>query len=309
MLIGSAAEQGREAEAATRPAQRSTAARGGGGGATQQAAAAPAHRTTGATRVRKVGARPRGASAARPALPRPAPEEAPLPEVGAGLLAALDAAAASVDTARRTGPALLFAIAWRESRLDPAARSPASSARGLMQFTRGTWLEVVRDHGPRHGLASFAQALSTNPATGEITAPGEPSLLAEILELRDDPRLSAILALERMEAEHDGLRRALRRAPSAPDLYLVHLLGPAGARRFLQALAERPSRPAADAVGAEAVEANRSVFYARNGSPFSLRAVHAEVARVLQAQQRVHAAVVARLAAPPAGRVEVAAAR
>ena len=63
--------------------------------------------------------------------------------------------------ARETGidPNLLMTIAWRESRFDPQARNHHSSANGLLQFTSGTWLQIVHDFGARHGAAAYAAAI------------------------------------------------------------------------------------------------------------------------------------------------------
>jgi Transglycosylase SLT domain len=209
--------------------------------------------------------------------------------------------------ARHADLLLLLALAWRESRFDPSARNPASTARGLMQFTRPTWLEAVRDHGEAHGLARHAAALATDPRTGDISA-RDPRLLDEVLALRDDPRLSAALAAARLEREAAALARVLGRPASDADLYVVHLLGPAGARRFLRALARAPSLRASAVAGADAVAANRAVFLASDGRPLSLREVYAGVRSTLRAQRAAHARLLERMD-DAAERVEVASAR
>jgi hypothetical protein len=228
------------------------------------------------------------------------------------ILAALAAAA------RATGadPALLLALAWKESRFDPKARNSGSSARGLMQFTRATWLEVVRDFGPRHGLARHAAALSTNPRDGSITT-RDRRLLAEILALRDDPRLSAVMAAERITHERPGLAQALGRPAAAADLYVVHLLGPAGARNFLATLRQAPSRSAAGVVGRDSAGPNGGVFLAPgSGRAFSLREVYAAIEDLLAEQRKTRATLLAALdpaltgdAAGSTGPVELAEAR
>jgi hypothetical protein len=201
------------------------------------------------------------------------------------VLAALTTAAART----RIEPALLAAMAARESRFDPRARNSQSSARGLMQFTEATWLEAVRDHGASHGLAREAALLKTDARTGEISAPN-PRVRKRILDLRDNARLSAALAGERAAAARRMLQRELGRSPTPADLYAVHLFGPTGARRFLRALAETPERPAQEAVGADALARNRSVFVARDGGPLSLREVHAAFARDAAAGSAILAA-------------------
>ncbi len=171
---------------------------------------------------------------------------------------------------------LLLAIARRESRFDPAAQSRSSSARGLMQFTKATWLEVVRDFGHRHGLVQQAAVLSSVPR-GSVPANGR--VVAEVLRLRDDPRLAAVMTAERLESGRGALERAIGRRATPTDLYLVHLLGPAGAREFLGELARSPGRAAADVVGA-AAKTNRALF-ARHGRQLSLAEVYRDVATSL----------------------------
>jgi Transglycosylase SLT domain len=235
---------------------------------TRSAARPTAARPTAVQKALSMASRRAGTGTTAP-LPREA-NPALVPFVSPNVLLALRSAAG----ARRDDRVLLFALAWRESRCDPDGRNPASTARGLMQFTRATWLEAVRDHGAAHGLASQAAALATDRETGDITA-RDRRLLAELLVLRDDPRLSAALAMARLERERASLARDLRRPVTHADLYMVHFIGPEGARRFLRDLARAPSGRASDAVGPEAVAANRNVFVASDGRHLSLREVYA----------------------------------
>jgi hypothetical protein len=183
--------------------------------------------------------------------------------------------------------ALLFAIARRESGFDATAQSRSSSARGLMQFTSATWLEVVRDYGSRHGLAHHAAVLASVPR-GSV--PADRRLVAEVLRLRDNPRLASALAAERLEGWRGALEQTLGREASGTDLYLVHLLGPAGARRFLAELARAPGQPAAAVVGTTAAKANRSIFV-RDGRALSLLEVYRNLARSLATDAPDSAAV------------------
>jgi hypothetical protein len=190
------------------------------------------------------------------------------------VLAALTAAAART----RTEPELLAAMASRESRLNPRAANSQSTARGLMQFTESTWLEAVRDHGAAHGLAQEAATLRTDPQTGTVH-PRNARDRAYLLNMRYNPRLAAALAGERTAAARAALASELGRPLSSADLYAVHMMGMAGARRFLTALAATPSRPAAEIVGSEAVLRNRNVFVTREGRLRSVQEVHADFAR------------------------------
>ena len=206
---------------------------------------------------------------------------------------------ALVDAARISGadPALLLAMAWKESRLDPLARNPQSSARGLMQFTRGTWLEVIRDYGPKYGLSLHAARLVTDHRSGEISAQ-RPRHLADILRLRDDPRLSALMAAERISRKQADLTQALGRTPTGADLYMIHLLGPVGAQRFLTELQRAPSRSVTEAVGADSLQRNLGMFTARDsGRPLSLGHVYRSVEHLIDDQRATRAELLANLSA------------
>jgi hypothetical protein len=174
---------------------------------------------------------------------------------------------------------VLQRIAERESRLNPAARSRSSSATGLMQFTRDTWLEAVRDFGPRHGLASEAAALTTD-RDGRIEA-RDPRTLRRILLLRENARYSAVLAAERLRAARPGLEQTLGREATPTDLYLVHLLGSTGARRFLAALRETPQRSSLTVLG-EPARANPGVFE-RQGASLPVVRAYAELGQMFEA--------------------------
>ena len=76
-----------------------------------------------------------------------------------------------VKAARVTGidPALLMAIADKESSFSTHVQAKTSSATGLFQFIERTWLQVVRDFGAKHGLAKEAAAVQW--VNDELTVP------------------------------------------------------------------------------------------------------------------------------------------
>lgn len=230
----------------------------------------PAFRARSASSRQTVAKRRIRPAPSAPILTRAARISAAEPAVASALLRAQHATGAD--------PALLSAIAGKESSFDPKARNRLSSARGLMQFTRSTWLQVVRDFGPKHGLGRYAAALNTN-RDGIITA-RDGRTLTQILKLRDDPHLAAIMAAERMGQERASLERDLGRAARPQDMYLVHLLGPSGARRFLAELKRNPAQPSTAVVGA-AARPNPGVF-ARRGRNLPLAQVYEEVADMLE---------------------------
>ena len=86
----------------------------------------------------------------------------------------------------------LLQTAIRESSLNPAAKAQTSSATGLFQFIESTWLEVMKDEGPRLGYQKYADAITTN-ADGDLVI-RDKQLRQEVLALREDPQIAADLA-------------------------------------------------------------------------------------------------------------------
>lgn len=170
----------------------------------------------------------------------------------AGLPASGDVRGAIARAAAATGVDFnyLLAQARLESGLDPSARASTSSAAGLYQFTGSTWLAMLDKHGASYGLP----AMSANPAAR-----------AQLLALRSDPELSAMMAGELAGDNRDYLSGMLGREPDHSELYLAHFLGQEGAGRFLGALATNPSTSAA-ALLPKAAAANRAIFYGAAGA-------------------------------------------
>lgn len=161
----------------------------------------------------------------------------------------------------------LVDVARVESRFDPTAQASTSSARGLYQFTKQTWLATLRRHGADHGLDWAANAIGQD-ASGRYSVT-DPALREQILGLRDDPVASSNMAASLTSDNQDYIEGRIGRAAEPVDLYLAHFLGSAGAVRFLSAWAENPDQPGA-VMMPEAAAANRSVFYAADGSMRSL---------------------------------------
>ncbi len=138
------------------------------------------------------------------------------------------------DAAEATGVSFEFLLAQanQESRLNPDARNRRSTAMGLYQFTTGTWLEMVKRHGAEHGLGKYADAITADK-DGRWTI-GDAGLKKEILDLRRDPKLSALMAGEYAKDNTEILEGRLGRKVSSHDLYLAHFLGPGGAIKVLQ---------------------------------------------------------------------------
>lgn len=174
----------------------------------------------------------------------------------------------------RTGVdfAYLVAQAGQESGFKADAQAKTSSARGLFQFIDSTWLETVRDHGAKHGLADYAQKITTG-SDGRPRV-SDPDARREILSLRDDPRVASAMAAEYARSNQQVLAREFGIDVKKVDLYLGHFLGPNGATKFLGALKENPTQTAA-ALLPEAAAANKGVFYGADGTPRTLGEVYA----------------------------------
>lgn len=157
-------------------------------------------------------------------------------------------------------PVYMMALADKESSFDTDAKAARSSAQGLFQFVRGTWLELIRDYGPRHGLTEEAAAVKgTGPA---ITVAG--GMKEHVLSLRNDPRVAAQMAAELVKRDRDRIEARVGRPLSTAEMYLAHFLGTASAGKFLSLSSERPEVTAAKAFRS-AAKANRSLFTQKEG--------------------------------------------
>lgn len=161
----------------------------------------------------------------------------------------------------------LVDVARVESGYNPTAKAPTSSARGLYQFTKQTWLATLDRHGADHGLAWAADAIGRD-ASGRLSVT-DPTLRQQILDLRDDPAASSSMAAALTGDNREYLESRIGRSAEPVDLYLAHFLGGGGAAKFLSALEANPDQPGASMMP-EAAAANRSIFYAPDGSMRSL---------------------------------------
>lgn len=149
--------------------------------------------------------------------------------------------------------AYLLDKAGVESGYRTDAKATTSSATGLFQFTESTWLNVVEQHGAKYGLGVYAEKISNGTVA-------DPQTRKEILNLRKDPRLSAIFAAELANDNKTHLENELGRPVGKAELYLAHFLGAGGATKFLKALDKNPNQPAASLLP-DAAKANLNVFY------------------------------------------------
>ncbi|MCJ2081907.1 transglycosylase SLT domain-containing protein [Methylobacterium sp. J-090] len=186
----------------------------------------------------------------------------------------------------QTDPVLLMAVADKESSFKTEVQAQTSSATGLFQFIERTWLGVVRDFGPKHGLTQDAALV----VTGDNGRPAvnDPAERTRILELRRDPYLSALMAGEMLK--RDAARIALRigRDLSLGEVYLAHFLGPDDAEEFLATVADKPKAAAAQMLPGPA-RANKTIFFAaqrgrRKATSLSVAQVHEKFEAMMSAR-------------------------
>lgn len=156
----------------------------------------------------------------------------------------------------------LLAKAAQESGFDADAKASTSSATGLFQFTRGTWLDMMRRHGDDLGLGQFAGQIKES-ATGHLTVLDEAAEI-EMLALRRDPNISAQFAAAFASDNANTLETSLGRDASPAELYIAHFLGAWGATALVTTAEQDPDKPAVDVLPA-AANANKTVFFEASG--------------------------------------------
>lgn len=164
----------------------------------------------------------------------------------------------------------LLQTAIRESSLNPSAKAGTSSATGLFQFLDSTWLQVMKQEGPRLGYQAYADAIQVDKSGDYYIA--DKQLKAEILKLREDPQIASDLAAAYTKSNGDYLYERFGRMPSPGELYIAHFLGANGAAKFFDAGLANPNQSAV-ALFPRQAKANATIFY-DDGKPRSIKGVY-----------------------------------
>ncbi|MCJ2016861.1 hypothetical protein MKK84_05365 [Methylobacterium sp. E-065] len=143
----------------------------------------------------------------------------------------------------------------RESNNNPNAQAGTSSARGLGQFTTGTWNRVAKQN-PDLGLTPVG------PGT----------------DGRTDPQ-QMIRATQALTSENEGLLQSAGLPVTDATRYALHFLGGGGGRRLVAGAMRNPDTPANMLASPDAVAANRTIFFNRDGSPKSAGQVLGDFSR------------------------------
>ena len=126
-------------------------------------------------------------------------------------------------------------IGVENAKFDPFATNPNSSATGLGQFTKGTWLKMVDTYRPDLRVGRTE---------------------AEVLGLRTDPGISVEMTRNLAKENAAGLQSS-GFPVNESTLYLAHFLGLGGARKMLNAPADAL---ASEVAGGAATTANQSIL-------------------------------------------------
>ena len=170
--------------------------------------------------------------------------------------------------------AYLLNKASQESSLNPNAQASTSSASGLFQFIKSTWLKMVKDHGAQYGLSHEANAITEKNGQLQVS---DPALREKILNMRHDPVLSSVMAAEFTKENKDYLDASVGGTVGSTELYMAHFLGASGASTFLKKMQAAPNAAAADFLP-DAASANPSVFYSKTGKALSLKEIYTRFA-------------------------------
>jgi len=154
-----------------------------------------------------------------------------------------------IAAAKKVGidPKLAAMIAAIESNYHYTAKAGTSTASGLFQFINSTWKTMKDKYASKWGISKDAHQF--------------------------DPRANALLGGEFLNENVQGLKKRLKRQPTATDAYMAHFMGLGGAGAFLSTMDKNPN-----ALGAQqfpkAAGANRPVFYDKNGNPKTLSQIY-----------------------------------
>jgi hypothetical protein len=189
---------------------------------------------------------------------------------GTGVTGAIRNAASATGTSFE----YLLTTARVESNLNPQASAKTSSAKGLFQFIDSTWLATVKTAGPSLGYGKLADAITQN-SDGSLSV-ADPAMRQQISDLRNDPQVSAAMAGAFTSSNAAQLTDKLGRKPTDGELYIAHFMGANGAAKLINAASSGTETPAAS-LFPKAAEANRSIFYDKQGAPRSASEVYANL--------------------------------
>ncbi len=185
---------------------------------------------------------------------------------------------AVANAAKKTGVDFSFLMqkAQTESSFNPTAKAKSSSATGLYQFIDQTWLSMVKKYGEKYGLDEQAAKIDMQGGKAVVS---DPVARKQILDLRKNPEISALMAGEFTAENKNYLECSTNCEVGNTELYLAHFMGAGGAAKFLNSRDINGSVSAAQLFPA-AAKANPSIFYDRaTGQAKSLNQIYDHFAK------------------------------
>lgn len=124
-----------------------------------------------------------------------------------------------------------------ESGGDPNAKNSRSTATGTAQFIDSTWLRMLREHGSDYGLDQrLVRAIDSDNRVRD------PEIRQRLLDMRRDPRWSAVMGGQYARENADVLSRRLGRPVTVGEVYFGHFAGGEVAARWIQVASTRAGR-------------------------------------------------------------------
>lgn len=159
-------------------------------------------------------------------------------------------------------PDYLIAIAEKESSFDCSQKPPRGSARGCFQVIEQTWLRMVKQYGPDHGMEVDAASITLkhNKRGTPYYYVSDPEAKRRILDAREDVYQAGLLTALDLNQAKNRIEKNLNSKFADVNLYLPHFLGEDKAEKAMLAAETRPATPAHTLLKAEA-RANGGMFY------------------------------------------------
>lgn len=167
----------------------------------------------------------------------------------------------NVSTAVGVDSSYMIAIGGVESNHNVNAKSSTSSASGQFQLLDTTFKEQLKKHGAEYGIPMDAD--------------------------KNDPVVNATLAAAYMKDNIGDFSQRFNRKATMTDAYLGHFLGNGGRAKFVRGMDNDPDVDATTLVSDNVAQANRGVFFNRDGSPKTAREVYRDFTNKLDNHQVV----------------------
>ncbi len=152
-------------------------------------------------------------------------------------------------------PNYLFILSKIESSNRRWAEAKTSDALGLYQFLSGTWVDTINKYAYKYGYTDLAQKLKKGKRSSEYT---------QVLNMRTDPKLSTLMAIEFTRDNLRILNKNLDIKIGKTELYMAHFMGKSNAIRFLKEMKkdhlQKPNK-----IFKAVASTNKGVFYKLNG--------------------------------------------